>query len=271
MKRKIAYSIPDVVPYINWLYFFHAWQMSGRTNAERNKLQEDAMALLEEMSGKYHTYAVFGLFEANGDCDDIVIGNVRIPFLRQQEPSAKESHTLCLADFLRPLSSGIKDRVGMFAATVDLSIETEYKEDDYWRMMAQTLADRLAEATAEKMHEEVRKVYWGYSPDEELSPKELHRELYQGIRPAVGYPSLPDMSINFLLSELIDMKSIGIRLTENGMMVPHASVSGFMFSHPLARYFDVGKIGEDQLRDYAMRRGIPKELMRKFLMSSLMK
>ena len=136
-------------------------------------------------------------------------------------------------------------------------------------MMGQTLADRLAEAAAEKMHQEVRTHYWGYAPDEHLSMDDLHLEHYQGIRPAVGYPSMPDTSMNFVLDTLLDMKQIGIRLTESGMMQPHASVSGLMFAHPKARYFDLGKIGNDQLEDYAHRRSIPVELMRRFLASKL--
>ena len=138
-------------------------------------------------------------------------------------------------------------------------------------MMAQTLCDRLAEATAEKLHEEVRRQYWGYAPDEQLTIEQQHREEYQGIRPAIGYPSLPDTSANFILDHLLDMKQVGIRLTETGMMTPHASVSGLMFAHPKARYFELGKIGKDQLVDYAHRRGVPVELMRTFLQSSLIR
>lgn len=137
--------------------------------------------------------------------------------------------------------------------------------------MAQLLADRLAEAAAERMHEQVRKEYWGYAKDEQLTIPEMLIEKFQGIRPAVGYPSMPDTSMNFLLARIIDMKSIGIRLTESGMMQPHASVSGLMFAHPKARYFDLGKIGEDQLRDYAHRRGLPVEMMRKYLQSAMLK
>ncbi len=144
-------------------------------------------------------------------------------------------------------------------------------EDVYRRMLAQVLSDRLAEGTAELMHLQVRKTYWGYAPDENLSMKDIHAEHYQGIRPAVGYPSMPDTSVNFIIDSLIDMKRIGIRLTASGMMNPHASVSGLMFAHPQAHYFDLGKIGEDQLRDYARRRGVPVELMRRFLSMSLMK
>ena len=130
-------------------------------------------------------------------------------------------------------------------------------------MLVQTLADRLAEATAEKLHEDIRKTTWGYAPNENLSVKDLHNEKYQGIRPAVGYPSLPDQSVNFVLNDLLDMKQIGISLTENGMMKPHASVSGLMFAHPASCYFSIGKIGEDQLTDYANRRGMNIEEMKK--------
>ena len=115
------------------------------------------------------------------------------------------------------------------------------------------------------MHEEVRKHYWGYAPDENFDPQELLKEPYQGIRPAVGYPSMPDTSVNFLLNELIDMGQIGIHLTPTGMMQPHASVSGLMFAHPKSQYFDLGKIGEDQLTDYAKRRGVPLNMIKKFV------
>ena len=136
-------------------------------------------------------------------------------------------------------------------------------------MLVKTLAERLAEAAAEKVHEDIRKKIWGYAPDEKLTKRELLNEEYQGIRPAVGYPSLPDISVNFLLDELLDMKQIGISLTENGMMQPHASVCGLMFAHPASRYFSVGKIGTDQLTDYAKRRGVTVDVMRKYLAANL--
>ena len=185
--------------------------------------------------------------------------------LRQQHPTREGEPNLSLADFIRPLSSGVKDRIGVFATTVDLALEHDFLADDYQRMLAQTLADRLAEATAEVFHMEVRRSIWGYAPDENLSVAELLREDFQGIRPAVGYPSMPDTSVNFIIDRLIDLKQIGIRLTESGAMKPHASVSGLMFAHPKAHYFELGRIGEDQLRDYARRRGLPVELIRRFL------
>ncbi len=264
MTKVVSYQLSEVEPYINWLYFDHAWGMSGRSEEERLRLREDAVQLLRQMDAVCQSYAVFGVFEANSDGDDLTVNGMRLPMLRQQS-SSRDGKCLCLADFVRPLSSGVTDRVGVFAATVDVRMEERHADDPYLTLLAQTLADRVAEATAEKMHEEVRRRYWGYAPDEHLDINQLHREEYQGIRPAVGYPSLPDTSMNFLLDRLIDMKSIGIRLTENGAMRPHASVSGLMFAHPAARYFDLGPIGIDQLEDYARRRGIPLPLMKKFI------
>ena len=268
---KITYEIADIEPYINWLYFYHAWGLNGKLAEEKRKLRADATAMLNEWKGRFHTYALFDILDANSDGDDLMLGRVRIPMLRQQHSADSSRPNLCLTDFVRPLFSDAKDRVGVFATTVDSGMETDYKDDAFKRMLSQTLADRLAEGTAERMHEQVRKTYWGYSPHEKLTMEQIHRGDYQGIRPAVGYPSLPDTSLNFILSELLGMKKIGIRLTESGMMMPHASVSGFMFAHPQARYFDLGRIGEDQLADYAHRRGIPIELMRRFLQSSLLK
>lgn len=269
MTTVFHYSIAEVVPYINWLYFHHAWGVSAHPE-QRRELEEEARAMLAQMEGRYRTHAVVALLDANSDGDDLLLGGRRIPMLRQQHEimSAKEPN-LCLADYVRPLSKGIKDTVGAFATTVDTTLESDYLGDDYLRMMAQTLADRLAEATAEKLHETVRRQLWGYAPDEALTMRQLHSEQFQGIRPAVGYPSLPDTSLNFLLQELLDMKQIGIRLTESGAMKPHASVSGFMIAHPQARHFSVGSISEEQLRDYARRRGLPVEIMRRFLAANL--
>lgn len=270
MKKKIDYNILDITPYINWLYFFHAWGLNGKPQEEKDRLRKEAEALLATWEGRYHTHGIFAILPANSDGDDLILGGKRIPMLRQQKVAAGQP-SLCLADFVRPLSLGIQDEAGVFATTVDVDVDGMFKEDPYQRMLAQVLCDRLAEGTAERLHEEVRSVYWGYAPDEHLTMAQTHAEEYQGIRPAVGYPSLPDTSVNFLLDQILGMKDIGIRLTESGMMIPHASVSGFYFSHPKAHYFDLGPIGEDQLRDYAHRRGIPVEMMRRFLQASLMK
>ena len=271
------YNISELTPFINWLYFYHAWGLSGKPREDKEKMKQEALQMLASWEEKYHTHAIFRIFDVCSEGDDLIFflseKKLRFPMLRQQHPSVPGEPNLCLADFIRPLSQGIRDQIGVFCTSVDGTIIDEYRHDDYLNMMAQTLCDRLAEATAEKLHEEVRRdrAYWGYAPDENLTIEQLHREEYQGVRPAIGYPSLPDTSANFLIDQLIDMKQAGIRLTETGMMTPHASVSGLMFSHPKARYFELGKIGDDQLRDYARRRGVPVELMRRFLQSSLIK
>lgn len=269
MIKRLIYDIKDVEPYINWLYFYHAWGLSGKPKTEREKLRKEADEVIMQFSRCYHTYGLFGLFDANSDGDDIIINGIRIPFLRQQKSFDSTKPNLCLSDYVRPVESNVKDCVGVFAATVDIEMEMSDDKDVYRQLMTKTVADRLAEATAEKMHEEVRTKYWGYAADEHLTIEQLHREEFIGIRPAVGYPSMPDASINFLLSDLIDMPSIGIRLTESGAMKPHASVSGLMLSHPQSHYFNIGTIGEDQLHDYAKRRHIPLVLARRFLASNL--
>ena len=269
MKR--VYEIHELQPYINWAYFYHAWQL--RNPDQQLKSRGEAEQVLVQLDGRYRAYALFQLFDANSDGDDIVLFGKdehqpigRIPLLRQQ---ASDSGFLCLSDFICPLTAGVADKIGLFATTVDLGLETDFSHDSYQKMMIQLLADRLAEAAAEKLHEEVRRTVWGYAPDEQLSMEDLHAERFQGIRPAVGYPSLPDASLNFVLDNLLQFKQIGIRLTESGAMKPHASVSGLMIALPTAHYFSIGKIGEDQLLDYAHRRGLPLEVVRKFLITSI--
>lgn len=293
----VNYNIYEVSEYINWIYFFHAWGFQPKFAAisdihgcdvcragwlttfpekdrpkanEALQLFKEANRMLNELDAHFRTHGIVQIMEANSDRDDLLLDGKRFPLLRQQAAKLKENEPfLCLSDFVRPLSSGIADKVGAFATTVDAEMEQLFPKDDYKRMLVQTLSDRLAEATAERLHEDVRKRIWGYAPEESLSVKDLHNEKYQGIRPAVGYPSLPDQSINFLLDDLLDMKQIGITLTENGMMKPHASVSGLMFAHPASRYFSVGKIAEDQLEDYAARRKMSAEEMKKFLAANL--
>ena len=272
---KFTYSISELVPYINWVYYFYAWQV--KDEAEKQRMQREALTKLQELDNKYKVYAVFELFDAHSEDDDIVIYRsmmcqdcgvkhpvrvASIPCLRQQQGNPPY---LCLADFLRPLNTSLTSKLGLFATTVDIGLETDFDDDVYQKMMVQLLADRLAEAAAEVLHLQVRKEIWGYAKDEDLSIPDLLIERFQGIRPAVGYPSLPDTSLNFVLDEILDMKQIGIRLTESGAMKPHASVSGMMIANPKAKYFSIGKIGEDQLHDYARRRGIPAEVLRKWL------
>ncbi len=272
--KVLTYAIHDVTPYINWIYFFHAWGFQPKEDdrakaAEAMQLLKEANWMLNQLDETYHVHAIFRLCKANADGDNLLLDGTRFPLLRQQIPHPDGSPFLCLSDFVRPLASGTPDTVGIFAASCDGEVELLYEDDPYKRMLVQTLADRLAEAATEKMHEYVRKVVWGYAKDENLSIPELLKEKFQGIRPAVGYPSLPDQSVNFLLNELLHMQQIGITLTENGAMRPHATVCGLMLAHPAARYFAVGKIGNDQLEDYARRRGMPINEVRKFLAANL--
>lgn len=284
-----SYSIEEVTPYINWIYFFHAWGMEPRFASiaevhdcpacrtrwiatfapeEQAKAREaatlyaDAIALLRHWTDGVKCQAICLLTKANSEGDDILIeGHTRLPLLRQQQ-AGKSGYTLCLSDFVRPTASGVPDTIGLFATAAHVPPCDN-------TLLASTLADRLAEATAERLHEEVRKYHWGYAREEQLTMRELHAEAFQGIRPAVGYPSLPDQSVNFILDDLLDFSQIGITLSDNGAMKPSSSVSGLMIAHPQAHYFAIGTIGTDQLRDYARRRDLKIEKLRSFLASNL--
>ena len=290
------YTIPDLADYINWLYFFHAWNLPvkfagiahvhacdacraawiGRFDecekaraTEAVNLYSDALKTLSRLTPYTSVRTIVRLYEANSDGDDVVLyddGQTagRLPLLRQQKPG-EDGFCRCLSDYIRPLSSGCRDTIGLFAT----SAHTPDTSDDYQRMLTQTLADRLAEAAAERLHEEVRKKIWAYAPDEQLSIDDLHAERFQGIRPAVGYPSLPDLSLNFEFDKLLDFSQIGVQLTEHAMMQPHASVSGLMIAHPQACYFSVGPISEEQLTDYAARRHVPPDQLRPYLAANL--
>lgn len=292
----LTYNIADTAPYINWIYFFHAWGFQPRfatianlhgcdscralwlasfpqadcnKAAEAMQLFKEAQRMLARLEGVLQMKCLFRLCRANADGDNLLLDDITFPLLRQQTPHADDSPYLCLSDFVRPRSSGIVDTVGVFASTVQGEAEAACGDDPYRQLLVQTLADRLAEAATERMHLYVRRTAWGYAPDEDLPIADLLQEKFQGIRPAVGYPSLPDQSVNFLIDRLLDLSRIGIRLTENGAMHPHASVSGLMLAHPAARYFAVGRIGNDQLEDYACRRGLPVDEIRKFLAANL--
>ena len=284
-----SYSIEEVTPYINWIYFFHAWGMEPRFASiaevhdcpacrtrwiatfapeEQAKAREaatlytDAIALLRHWTDGVKCQAICLLTKANSEGDDILIeGHTRLPLLRQQQ-AGKSGYTLCLSDFVRPTASGVPDTIGLFATAAHVPPCDN-------TLLASTLADRLAEATAERLHEEVRKYHWGYAREEQFTMRELHAEAFQGIRPAVGYPSLPDQSVNFILDDLLDFSQIGITLSDNGAMKPSSSVSGLMIAHPQAHYFAIGTIGTDQLRDYARRRDLKIEKLRSFLASNL--
>ena len=292
----LTYNIADTAPYINWIYFFHAWGFQPRfatianlhgcdscralwlasfpqadcnKAAEAMQLFKEAQRMLARLEGVLQMKCLFRLCRANADGDNLLLDDITFPLLRQQTPHADDSPYLCLSDFVRPRSSGIADTVGVFASTVQGEAEAACGDDPYRQLLVQTLADRLAEAATERMHLYVRRTAWGYAPDEDLPIADLLQEKFQGIRPAVGYPSLPDQSVNFLIDRLLDLSRIGIRLTENGAMHPHASVSGLMLAHPAARYFAVGRIGNDQLEDYARWRGLPVDEIRKFLAANL--
>ncbi|MDL2245886.1 methionine synthase, partial [Parabacteroides sp. OttesenSCG-928-J18] len=239
--------------------------------AEAMQLYKDANRLLDRLVGLKAEYckAVYGLFPAYSENDTLYIGEESFPMLRQQ---AKRDEAVCrsLADYVMPRTEGRTDYVGAFAVTggagMDyLKQQFEADGDTYNALLLQTVTDRLAEATAEYLHKKVRTEFWGYAPEESLPVEELFKAHYQGIRPAIGYPSLPDQGLNFTIDRLLDLSRIGIRLTENGAMLPTASVSGLYIAHPEADYFLIGAIGEDQLADYASRRRLSEEEARKMV------
>ena len=264
MKRHtFHYEISEVAPYIDWSYLLHAWGLTGKaTEHTAEEIINDAKAILDETEGKYRTHALFALCEAKGSDDDIIIEERKFPLLRQQHTQTDKPN-LCLSDFVSPHG----DKIGLFATTIDGTFGTGHSDDPYHHLLAQTLADRLAEATASLMHRQIRtqKELWGYSQHEELTIKEILQEKNQGIRPAVGYPSLPDQSIIFEIDKIVNLGEIGITLTQNGAMTPHASVCGMIFAHPQARYFAVGRISDEQLADYAQRRGTTPPELKKYL------
>ncbi|MDR2041234.1 MAG: methionine synthase [Tannerella sp.] len=298
--RELRIHTATLLPYINWIYLFGAWRLNGRygdlpqlhdcpgcraawlaqfPDGERSKAQEaatlydDACALLRQLPDEDCCRALYGIFPAVSHGDDIRIGTQTLPVLRQQLPG--EDHACrSLADFVMPASEGRTDYVGAFAVTAGAATETlreklERDGEPYHLLLLQTLSDRLAEAAAEYLHEQVRREYWGYAAAENLPKEDLFKVKYRGIRPAVGYPSLPDQQQIFTLDALLDLGRIGIRLTENGAMFPTASVAGFYFAHPDARYFMVGPITDEQLHDYAARRREDPETLRKFLQKNI--
>lgn len=253
--------------------------------SEAMQLYKDAVKLLDRLVAMKAEYckAIYGFFPANSDGDNLLIGDTTLPLLRQQA-KREDGVYKSLADYVLPLSKNSlleaslseshTDYVGAFVVTAGAGAEylkTKFDEegDTYNGMLLQTLTDRLAEATAEYLHEKVRKEFWGYAPDESLSIPDLYKVKYQGIRPAIGYPSLPDQLLNFTLDGLLNMKQIGVTLTENGAMYPTASVSGLYIAHPAAQYFMIGSIDKQQMQDYARRRNLPEEDIRRMLSKNL--
>jgi 5-methyltetrahydrofolate--homocysteine methyltransferase len=288
------YDLAELTQRIDWTPFFRTWELSGNypgifqddiVGDAARKLFDDATEMLDRIvsEGWLQARAVIGFFPANAVGDDVVVyrdearqeERTRFHFLRQQMAKRAGRANFCLADFIAPRTSGVQDYLGAFAVTAGLGIEKQLavfksNHDDYNDIMLKALADRLAEAFAERMHERVRQEFWGYAPDENLENDALIGEEYRGIRPAPGYPACPDHTEKAALFELLDAESkAGIHLTESFAMLPAASVSGFYFGHPDAQYFGVGRIGRDQVKDYAERRGADFEATERWLAPNL--
>lgn len=266
------YPLEKLLPYIDWTFFLSAWDINGKypgilndpvKGEEASKLVADAKKLLEEIVSKklIKAHAIFGIFPASSEGNDVKTGKTTFHFLRQQMKK-DDTPNYCLADLIAPSSSGVKDYIGAFAMTAgdgaeELADSFRNKNDDYNAIMVKALADRLAEAFAEHLHEKIRKEFWGYAPSEKLDLDALLKADYRGIRPAPGYPVCPDHSEKAALFSLLEVeKNIGISLTESFMMTPAASVCALCFSHSGAKYFSVGRIGEDQLKAYAGLKGV---------------
>lgn len=294
-------DLREIVPFIHWAFFFVAWRLNGKYDGietlcecpackaewlqkfpedkkekaeEAYKLFRDAQEMLRRFLDEdiIKINASVGIFPARSQEDDILVdvdGNeVILPMLRQQHTSS-DGYCYSLADYLSEES----DYIGVFATTVlgveDFAATFEQEDDMYHSILVKTISDRLAEATAEWLHYKVRKEIWGYAADEEFVISNFHKSQFTGIRPAVGYPSLPDQSLIFEMDKLIHFNQTGIKLTENGAMFPNASVSGLYFAHPQSRYFMLGKIDESQLNDYAKRRNKSPQEMKKWLASNI--
>jgi 5-methyltetrahydrofolate--homocysteine methyltransferase len=274
------FPIAELRELIDWTPFFHTWGLKGvyprihddaRQGTEARKLFDDANAMLDRMIGEKPIAArgVYGLFPANAVGDDVELYTdvtrttvlTRFHFLRQQANREGGEPCRSLADFVAPRETGLADYVGAFAVTSGIGLKEfcdgfRAAHDDYNAILAEAVADRLAEAFAECLHKRVR-AEWGYGKDERLSVDEIIHEKYRGIRPAAGYPACPDHTEKGALWQLLDVEAkTGMKLTESFAMWPGSSVSGLYFAHPEARYFSLGKIGRDQVEDYAARKGM---------------
>jgi len=282
-KRLVTgVALDEIARFIDWTFFFTAWELKGRFPAildhpdygrAARELYEHGRTLLGEIvrDGLLQAKGVYGFWPANADDDDIVVYTddsrarelTRFPMLRQQETPGREMPNLSLADYVAPRATLVPDYVGAFAVTAGIGVDAlvaryEHEHDDYRAIMVKALADRLAEAFAEFLHRQARED-WGYTKNEKLSIDDLIAAKYRGIRPAFGYPACPDHSEKRRLFDLLGVRAIGMDLTETFAMMPAASVSGLYFSHPLSRYFAVGRVGRDQVEDYARRKGIGVE------------
>jgi 5-methyltetrahydrofolate--homocysteine methyltransferase len=288
------YPLEELVAVIDWTPFFQTWELAGRFPAiltdpvvgeVASSLYHDARAMLDRIVRErwLRAAAVIGLFPAASEGDDVVLFDPasghealeRLLFLRQQKAKAQGSPNLCLADFVAPRSTGLRDYLGLFAVTAGLGIEARLQEferahDDYSSILLKALADRLAEALAEHMHLRVRKELWGYAASESLGTDELIAERYQGIRPAPGYPACPEHSEKEKIFRLLAASDhAGMTLTSGFAMLPAASVCGYYFAHPDAKYFVVGPVLADQLEDYAKRKGCSVESLLRLLPANL--
>jgi 5-methyltetrahydrofolate--homocysteine methyltransferase len=291
-RRALEVPVAELVDYIDWTFFFHAWELRGKFpdvldhpvhGAAARDLHANATAMLEQIvaEGSLTARGVYGFWPANADGDDIVLYSdaargtelARIPMLRQQRQKADDKPQYSLADFVAPVETGLPDHIGGFAVTAGIGAEElaarhEAALDDYSAIMAKALADRLAEAFAEMLHERARRE-WGYGGEERLSKEELVAEAYRGIRPAFGYPACPDHTPKLELFDLLDAREIGMELSESLAMTPAASVSGIYLAHPEARYFAIGAIGRDQVADYAERMGMTIDDAERWLAANL--
>jgi 5-methyltetrahydrofolate--homocysteine methyltransferase len=268
--RTLEPALEELREVIDWTFFFAAWELKGSYpqildhttfGPQARELFADANELLDEIvaAGSLQARGTYGFWRANSEGDDIVLANgVTLPMLRQQAERGADDPNRSLADFVAPMETGLSDHVGAFAVTAGLGCDElvkryEAEHDDYRAIMVKALADRLAEACAEWLHAKVRREW--YAPDERPSNEDLIAERYRGIRPAFGYPACPDHVLKRRLFDLVGAREIGMELTETGAMLPAASVSGIYLAHPAARYFNVGRIGKDQVEDYARRLG----------------
>jgi 5-methyltetrahydrofolate--homocysteine methyltransferase len=285
------FDLKELKKYIDWTFFFYAWKVNGKYPAvfddpvkgeEAKSLFNDAQKLLEEITADELIKAngVFGLYPAVSDGDDVRVlsdhdrNDVRavLRFLRNQERKETGAPNLSLSDYIAPGSAGLKDYIGAFVVTAAISRHAaeKYKDDDYSWIMIKILSDRMAEAAAEYLHKLIRKEFWGYAADEDLSVEDLLRIRYKGIRPAPGYPACPDHTEKRVIFDLLDAEKLtGAGLTENFAMTPPAAVSGYIFSHPESTYFNVGRIGQDQLADYAKRKNMSVEEAARWLAPNL--
>ena len=283
-------DLNEIKEYIDWTPFFITWELHGKypkilkdevVGEQATILFKDANQMLDQIIAEksVQAKAVFGIWEANAVDDDIELYENHkhvdsFRTLRQQSKKAKSANNMALSDFIAPKETGEQDYMGCFAVTAGLGAEklvAQFKadHDDYRAIMIQALTDRLAEATAEWLHEKLRKEHWGYAKAEHLENEELIKEKYQGIRPAPGYPACPDHLEKQTIFKLLNAEQIGISLTEGLAMYPASSVSGYYFAHPEAKYFGLGKISKDQVEDYANRKGITVEVAEKWLRPNL--